>query len=1027
MAESLGSWLAKAVVQHDRQHGANLEVDVAGGYCQLRSFSSYRTDDDPHNQIIGFVTDQTHHVKVIFDVEATDEFEKAVPGIGSESLTSHLRAIFRLTSFRFFLEDTSRQGGPSTPGSAIKPGSKPHIKLNPDSPYLDLPRVVLYVTKWDVVSGDRNDPLFHIGTEEVGRGGRDGEVQRVLRKWWLGESFSDPSQNQSSQMETPSRQPLSYPSSGPKQLLQTPAPLSTTKPIVIPNSGIPNKSYSTFVSFLQPYLNPGGGKKPKVIPEWLFEKPEEVKRLLEDITLFGADSALQPTTPGLRISGQSSVIEAEHSTTRKGKEREVARAPSPKLEPAIVGPRSPSPPPAAQRLPQNHDTTAPRMQRAEEEVSDEEDIPVRPVVAPRKRKELFDPLRIPTPESSQQVQEHEDEDEDQLSDYEREQREKARKLSRPSAAVDGNHDCEENRGREGAKDQQQAEQKAVRGVGSGAVAHEAEDDDDDVHVAVRIQGRRQALAHMRLNGDEDVEMEDEKRVDDQDEEDAIEAEKLVPESESLDNRRRRQDVNITNVGLNGEQSSSEGTIRDDPASQSQILVEDSDQSLIQANSQPGSQSLRQQAQAGSQPQGRSPRVTKTEPHSSPSTVRVPPSSNNKGKGREIQQTSSGEMETTQSQSQGGGNEADISASFEAESLPTHVSASRPDTVGAATQPARSHPQTQLPQNTSLNSGVKREPESASRLQHKRLKVEHKTPTSQVGSSGSSKKGSVRSFLASMRIIKTEPDDEYREAKGIESPLVGKGGAGGMGGVLGRWTGWGRGRSESADREPGPSRMTGIGHDSQMNGRSMGARNDQVMEVNEEEERQTKTDDSRSRQQNGRRWSRDDESDPSEFESDSQSEGGNDEKNVAVPAWILAAGPTMKPRIKTRDFALPSSASAMFSNDTTTVPRSVSTAKRSHVVDTTTLSRASITSANPISSIRPTSRQSQVPDVDAHSRSSSSAPSSSPMPAREQLTRRKLRGFKPDFNVRGGLTEQYVRDALKEANARRNIIKKEQTG
>jgi hypothetical protein len=54
-------------------------------------------------------------------------------------------------------------------------------------PEQDIPIVVLEITDWDVVSGDRNDPVFWDRTEEIGLGRDDAGVQKVLRKWWAGE------------------------------------------------------------------------------------------------------------------------------------------------------------------------------------------------------------------------------------------------------------------------------------------------------------------------------------------------------------------------------------------------------------------------------------------------------------------------------------------------------------------------------------------------------------------------------------------------------------------------------------------------------------------------------------------------------------------------------------------------------------------------------------------------------------------------------------------------------------------------
>ncbi len=52
MADSLGSWLAKAIIQHDKEFGANLETPWMGSrYCQLIQVSaaSLRLNFEPKN------------------------------------------------------------------------------------------------------------------------------------------------------------------------------------------------------------------------------------------------------------------------------------------------------------------------------------------------------------------------------------------------------------------------------------------------------------------------------------------------------------------------------------------------------------------------------------------------------------------------------------------------------------------------------------------------------------------------------------------------------------------------------------------------------------------------------------------------------------------------------------------------------------------------------------------------------------------------------------------------------------------
>ncbi len=76
-----------------------------------------------------------------------------------------MRAIFEIKSFRFQLR-----------------ARPPREARNSD-----LPIVELHLLKWDVVTGDRSEPVFWENAAEVGFGKGDGEVQRVLAKWWMGE------------------------------------------------------------------------------------------------------------------------------------------------------------------------------------------------------------------------------------------------------------------------------------------------------------------------------------------------------------------------------------------------------------------------------------------------------------------------------------------------------------------------------------------------------------------------------------------------------------------------------------------------------------------------------------------------------------------------------------------------------------------------------------------------------------------------------------------------------------------------
>ncbi|KAK8849606.1 hypothetical protein IAR55_004941 [Kwoniella newhampshirensis] len=1050
MAESLGSWLAKAVVQHDRQYGANLELDVAGGYCQLKSFSSYRTEDDPHNEIIGFITDQTHHAKVIFDVDATDEFEKAIPGLGQETLTSHLRAIFKIQSFRFVLEDTSRQAGPSVPGSATKSAKRQHIRSTVGSPYLDLPRVALYVNKWEVLSGDRNDPLFHIGTAEVGRGSRDGDVQKVLRKWWLGESYSDPSQNQSSQMETPSR-PQSFPSSGPRQLYQTPAPPPTSQPVFprsSPSSIQPPQARGTLSSFLQPYLAPAGGKKPKPIPEWIFEKPDEAKRQLEDITIFGADIAIDIVHTGSRQAGQTSNGPAEGSTTRGGKERETDAEFHPRVESSHLdlSPKSPSPPPAAQSLPMSKEFEAvldycqqedekDKQRKADQDQSDDDDIPVRPIVPQRKKRGYFDPLSIPTPDSSQHAQGVNNEDGEELSDYDREEMRKAEGSRHSIANAAGEKALFEEDDEDEKEDDGRQEANEETGIAEASVEDDdaEEDKNIDIHVVVRrqaVEGRdgvqMPASTHANKLQTEDIKMEDGQSMDNEDEADAREAEKLVAESGPAVNghqdAKHRARIEVTDDPHHVHSPITNSRATDvDLRTRSELLVDDSDQSLLKSQSQSEQSLSRSHGLLGQRIylQHTDAQASTTFGHTRVTEARVGFPDG---------------LDTTQTQDRG--HEADISASYEDESIPTHVSASRPDTVTTQVNPGNPF---QSPRHAQT-SGVKREFESAPRsIENKRLRMDHETPRSQVGSSASSSKnGSVKSFLASMRIIKLEDDgDDGQRRGGADSPLNGRGG--GVGGMLGRLTGWGRPSGETggeAQRAADLVRDHLTRSHVSRGADSEGSENDEEgeaesMDIDEEEDEEEEERMINGESKTHRRFdSLDDtaEQDP-DFDSVSDSEDEDEhasEHEVVVPAWILAAPGT---NLRVKDFG---------AADLSRATRSTST-RQSNAANATSRQRRDAEAGKTSSKGgRPTkqqqsSRPNAVEPLDRKHSVANHEPD--PRPVRQivksdfqpeaKIKYPKLRSFKPSLPIEGGFSEAQVLELIVDIKERRRV-KKEKT-
>ncbi|OXH31089.1 hypothetical protein J009_03461 [Cryptococcus neoformans] len=177
MADDIRSWITKVLIDHDVRHGANFEVPVeCKHYCQLLKFYTYRDDQNPRAQIEGSIGDRTHRVKVIFEVEETDKFEQPDPDTGyKHSLTSQLRSIFQIKEF--------------------------YIRIGPPSLLAgtEIPLVTFFVTKWDVVSGNHDEPVYWLDTCKIGEGNSDGKVREVLKKWWCGESNSEPSQNRSSQ------------------------------------------------------------------------------------------------------------------------------------------------------------------------------------------------------------------------------------------------------------------------------------------------------------------------------------------------------------------------------------------------------------------------------------------------------------------------------------------------------------------------------------------------------------------------------------------------------------------------------------------------------------------------------------------------------------------------------------------------------------------------------------------------------------------------------------------------------------
>jgi hypothetical protein len=92
MSLDIQSWIAKAIVNHDRLHGANFEppwtgamfaqaikVDLhyfLGKVSANHQFDTFRDACNPRRQITGIISDRTHCVHVEYDVDETDRYEE---------------------------------------------------------------------------------------------------------------------------------------------------------------------------------------------------------------------------------------------------------------------------------------------------------------------------------------------------------------------------------------------------------------------------------------------------------------------------------------------------------------------------------------------------------------------------------------------------------------------------------------------------------------------------------------------------------------------------------------------------------------------------------------------------------------------------------------------------------------------------------------------------------------------------------------------------------------------------------------
>lgn len=92
---------------------------------------------------------------------------RADQDLPSESLTSCKRAFLAIKSYRWKIVPPNRRR--SADGR------------------LELPIVVMEILDFAMKEGDRYWPNLQENTVDIGRGERDGEVQKVLRKWFFGE------------------------------------------------------------------------------------------------------------------------------------------------------------------------------------------------------------------------------------------------------------------------------------------------------------------------------------------------------------------------------------------------------------------------------------------------------------------------------------------------------------------------------------------------------------------------------------------------------------------------------------------------------------------------------------------------------------------------------------------------------------------------------------------------------------------------------------------------------------------------
>ncbi|KAI9639020.1 uncharacterized protein MKK02DRAFT_31282 [Dioszegia hungarica] len=283
MADDITAWLAGAIVKFDKDHQQNFAEVAHGKLAQLSKFTTYRDEDDPHKQIVGVLSDKTHWVWVKFDVAATDEFEESRHGLPSESLTSHLRAVFRIKKYRISLQARET---PSRSRSLSRAGSELDVGLHTPQ----IPRVWFEILEWEIPLGDDKDPEYREKSVEVGMGKEDGEVQKVLRKWWAGEA-----DDESLEKQAEARAKEGSPSRA-RDLVIPPQP-----PVIV-NVLKTNTTKSPLDGLL-------AGHKP--IPDWYFDVPDDQRAILDSIEMFGRDveddTAVEPSRQAEAVAAVPSV------------------------------------------------------------------------------------------------------------------------------------------------------------------------------------------------------------------------------------------------------------------------------------------------------------------------------------------------------------------------------------------------------------------------------------------------------------------------------------------------------------------------------------------------------------------------------------------------------------------------------------------------------------------------------------------------------------------------------------------------